>query len=525
MNRTTYETAWAGANQLKKHCHFMLQTLGPATPPEVFLYRGNAYYALGYPYLALADYENAAKFLSISAARHQEKCWAAAKKFPATQRAIYPGSSSHLHICVNPFLDAKCAVRIGPAADATAPQQGGTTGEEPEREALWALNDHSLTSRRLIATESFPAAGLPVVKPPSFTTSHSHHSGPWLQYPLQEACCARCAKPLHRRGDTAADPAQVETRTSMTDRRFPCTNEECHEEYCSRDCRQLALQEYHGSVCTNAAVQSIEMDLFAKMTDAQDVLQHRHYAALLLTLRVLSASLGSQASPTALPQVRILAGRLDFSPMMLCGELREEYQRMAEAMRVTTTVSYEEFIGIYARVLTNAHWSDETEAMFEESLAGGRDEKKGVAASATADGVERNENTVSSSPEAIGHDPYPATGTGADADEMDYHAIQLHLPYAMLNHSCDPNVVVGHVRLPVMGSHKKSSSSSLGASAHAPTFRTVRTLVTARPVEAGEELTRSYFPASWIRLAYQPRREAMLSLGFECQCPRCLAKN
>lgn len=90
----------------------MLQTLGPATPPEVFLYRGNAYYALGYPYLALADYENASKFLSMSSTRHQEKCWAAAKKFPAKQRALYPGSSSHLHICVNPFLDSKCAVRM-----------------------------------------------------------------------------------------------------------------------------------------------------------------------------------------------------------------------------------------------------------------------------------------------------------------------------------------------------------------------------------------------------------------------------
>lgn len=452
--RKQYETLWAGARKLKDHCHDITQTLGSGTPPEVFLFRGNAYYALGYPYLALADYENASRFLSISANRHQEKCWEAARRFPCKQQAVFPGSNSHLHICVNPFLESRCKVeQLGDPALLPVPSNCSSSSYSffrSEKDGLFALQDLSLTSRRVVAVENIPSPLTPVLKAPSFAASHSHHSGPWLQYPLFDRCCARCCRPL--------DHVPTE-KGSSSSRSFPCRNSSCHEEYCSRDCRELALQEYHSAVCDNAAAQAIEMSLYNEMQATPDALRHRQLSVALLTLRVMSASLATRASPTAIPQMRILSGKLRWSPIELCGWWREHYQQVADALRIVTTVSYEEYLGVYARVWCNAHWE-------ESSDEGGK-----------------------------------SSGASPDTDPecVDYRSIVLRLPYAMFNHSCRPNVVeqvtpTGH-RLPI--------------------------LVTSHPVLKGEELTRSYFPQSWLELPFAARQKAMKAFDFDCSCARC----
>eukprot|EP00796_Vickermania_ingenoplastis_P007995 gene7995-5555_t len=434
MQQSTYRAGWAGAAALKDHCHRLFQTLGSATPPEAFLYRGNAYYALGFPYLALADYETAAKFLPLTTSRHQDKCVAAASRFPAQQVALYPGTNSHLHICVHPLLDPKCAV--------VADDCGGAVQHGSDRDRLLGLDDPTLMSRRVVATSRFSAAGMPVVKPTG--------RAPWLQYPLQDRSCARCCRRLGVRA-------------------FPCLNAACHEEYCSRDCRQLALQEYHAGVCTNTAFQGIEMDLYTAMQGAEEAVRHRHLAALLLSLRVLAAAVTMQSSPTALPQVRILSGRLSFAPIDLCRALLRDYQRIAEGLRVTTTISYEEFIGIYARVRTNADW--------------------------VQDPTEIQEND----------------GATDEPCCTDFNSVRLHLPYAIFNHSCEPNLVLSH---PTSATAAPASESALHEAE----------VVTARPIESGEELTRSYFPAQWLKLPYAQRRGAMAALDFHCRCPRCLAQ-
>lgn len=548
--RSTYEAAWAGAETLKHHCHHIIQTLGPATPPEVFLYRGNAYYALGFPYLALADYENASRFLSLSPLRHQEKCWKSLKHFPMKQEVLYAGTNSHVHLCVTPFLDAKTAVQTlllpHPTSETSKSQDTdvGTCvslaqhemGKTPSKDTLYTLQDRSLLCRKVMAVASFSSAGMPVMKviPSSSSMGSSSSSstgrsllsyevgGPWLQYPLFERHCSRCGVPLYEennKGKGEMDHASVTGTPGNSDRStsseanenaemgredrhapspstphanrkrvFPCTNPKCSEEYCSRDCRQLALQEYHSHVCTNEEVQGIEIDLFTRMQQTEEVLEHRELATMLLTLRVLYTALSSQSSPTALPQMRILSGRASFSPHTLCGSLREEFHRIADALHVLTSISYEEFIGVYTRVWCNAHWVAEEE---EETPA--------TASAGSTAGNDRKE--------------------APSCESISYKSIQLHLPYAMFNHSCDPNLIEGVVHPPFHAGARSSTSLS-----NAFSVSPIRTLVTSRPIQKGEELTRSYFPLSWLSLPYAERSAAMKALDFTCQCPRCVKK-
>jgi len=384
--RTVVKAAWAGAEELKSQCHRVIQTLGPAAPPEVFLFRGNAYYAAGFPYLALADYENASRFLtSLSPERHQDKCWAAVKHFPPQQRALYAGECSHLHICVNPLFHHQCRVFVNgkPASekDVVLLSTSSEVGSDSTRSCSVAPQALPM-ARGVFATSDIPA-GSPILSSRGSTV-------PWLRYPLAAAegegsssSCSRCGKPLQQRV-------------------FACANERCHEEYCSRDCRQLALQEYHAGVCTNEAFQALEMSVIDQLREAEDIPTYRSMASRLLTLRVLAAALLAQSSPTALPQLRILSSLFEFSPAALCGEQLEHYQQASAALRIITSVSYEEYLGVLSRVHQNAFWHYPT-----------------LAASSTAEGEA----------EAL-------TDCCGNA-----HAIDLHLPYAMMNHSCEPSVV------------------------------------------------------------------------------------
>lgn len=302
MSATAIKAAWKGAEQLKRHCHNVINTLGPQTPPEAFLFRGNAYYALGMPYFALADYNTAASVLTLSG-EHQRRCMAALEAFPKTQTGIYPSTDSHLHIFVKPMLSKSCVIE--------------------------KINDD--LGRGVRATENLPY-GTVVIQPTS----------PWLLYSTEEGLCACCGAPLPERS-------------------FACENKDCHEEYCSRDCRAEALSLYHASVCHNKDFQSIELDVFSQMKDAQkagSVAEQNAAAAQLLTLRLVAAGLQSQVVPSALGQVRILSGRLTFSPEVLCGSMLHLYERLARALHVATIISYEEFIGNLARVTANCFHRD-----------------------------------------------------------------------------------------------------------------------------------------------------------------------
>ncbi|CAJ1027077.1 putative SET domain containing protein [Leishmania utingensis] len=302
MSANAIRAAWNGAVELKRHCSHVINTLGPQTPPEAFLYRGNAYYALGQPYFALADYNTAGSVLRLSG-EHQRRCRKALESFPETQTGVYPSTDSHLHIFVKPTLAKSCAIET--------------------------INEH--VGRGVRATENMPRHSV-VVQPTS----------PWLLYPTEEGLCSHCG-------------------ASLPERSFACANDSCHEEYCSRDCRQEAMAHYHAAVCCNKDYQSIELDVFAQMTEAEKagaVAERNAAAAQLLMLRVLSTSIQKHVVPSAMGQVRILSGRLTFSPQVLSRSMLHLYERLAHALRISTIVSYEEVVGILARITANCFHRD-----------------------------------------------------------------------------------------------------------------------------------------------------------------------
>lgn len=375
MPQSSLAAAWSGAAALKRHCHNMINVLGPLTPPEAFLYRGNAYYAMGMPYFALADYNTAASVLNLSG-DHQRRCSRVMRYMPETQTATYPSTDSHLHIFVKPMLSKRCSIAV--------------------------VDD--LVGRGLLATEMLPRGSLVVRAAP-----------PWMLYPTEDGLCSFCGVPL-------------------PDRSFACANEDCHEEYCSRECRAEALSLYHGAVCTNSAFQSIELDVYAQRSEAVkngSTAELNAAAAQLLMLRVIAAAMQAHVVPSAMGPMRILSGRLTFSPQALAGPLLHLYERLARALHISTILSYEEMIGVLARTTANCFHRD--------------------------------------------------------------GAVELNLPRAMLNHSCEANV---------------AENAETGD------------MVTTTDVPGGAELTINYYP-HLKDLAYTERSEELHRRGFDCQCCRC----
>ncbi|KPA79256.1 hypothetical protein ABB37_05733 [Leptomonas pyrrhocoris] len=371
MSLRAVKAAWRGAEQLKRHCHTVINTLGPQTPPEAFLYRGNAYYALGMPYFALADYNTAASVLTLSG-DHQRRCMKAVDQFPTTQTGVYPALDSHLHIFVKPMLSKSCVVEH--------------------------IND--AVGRGVRAAENLPR-NTTVVQPTS----------PWMLYPTEEGLCACCG-------------------TALPERSFACENKDCHEEYCSRECRAEASSLYHAAVCHNKDFQSIELDVFSQLKDAQmagRVAEQNAAAAQLLTLRLVAAGLQMQVVPSALGQVRILSGRLTFSPAVLCGSMLHLYERLARALHVTTIVSYEEFIGDLARVTANCFHRDGgvelnlPRAMLNHSCAANVSEDARTGALiATRDVARGEELTITYYPHLM-HLPYAART--AELEKRGFHCM------------------------------------------------------------------------------------------------------
>ncbi|CCW62603.1 unnamed protein product [Phytomonas sp. EM1] len=298
MPRVSHDATVAAARTLKNHCHHVINTMGSASVPEAFLFRANAYYALGQPYFALADYNIAGSVLNLSG-HYQAKCLQVVQHFPEVQVGTYPSTDSHLHIFVKPFLSEKCDIKH--------------------------INSH--VGRGIVAKESLPRHGVVM-----------RASDPWLRYPTQERLCSFCAMPL-------------------PERLFACENPQCHEEYCSRDCRTRAKALYHSHVCENEGFQSLELDLFSQMQQAPSqggtMTDRNAAAAQLLMLRVLAVAAKRRIVPSVQAEVRILSGRLTFSPQILCESMLHVYERLVRAMHVATVISYEEMLGTLARVSAN----------------------------------------------------------------------------------------------------------------------------------------------------------------------------
>lgn len=287
------------AMKVKQHCTIALSKYANV-PPDVFVHRAYAYLALNQPYFAMADFGAASQFLNLGD-EPMNICQQQLQQLPAEMVATFKASHRHLSHVINQYLSEKVQVET--------------------------INDN--VGRGLVA-KTVIAAGETIVK----------RTQPWLAYPLLEERCSHCCAPFGIR-------------------RFACQNNDCHEEYCSRDCRQFALEKYHREVCTNRAFQGLELEVYAKMKNAASPSARNEVAIHLLLLRVIAASCAHRVIPSALPELQSLAGRITFTPKVVATELLDFHRRLTSVTHTVTTISYEEMFCALAKIAANVFQDDD----------------------------------------------------------------------------------------------------------------------------------------------------------------------
>jgi hypothetical protein len=285
---------FALAMRVKQHCTISLSKF-QSGHPQLFLHRGRAYLELGLPFFAAPDFQNAAEHIPIGN-QHEILVREALKHIPKEQVAYFESADNHIGLLVKPFLGKGVAMQK--AADGKG--------------------------RGVFATEPLQAGDVVVKR-----TAQA-----WLTYPLKDGHCAACG-------------SEIGVRT------FACKNPDCHEEYCSRECRQNASQTYHAAVCTNKDFQSLELELYNNLKTAPTPSDYNTAAVFLLLLRVYGVSMAHKIIPSVLPQMRTLSGRLMFSAETLATDTLDFYTRLTRITGTKTTISYEEFICTLAKLTGN----------------------------------------------------------------------------------------------------------------------------------------------------------------------------
>lgn len=330
--------------------------------------------ALHKPYFAIADYSTASLFMQLSG-QHKDRCAKAIEFLPPLLVGEYPSSNQYLDTYVVPFLkkgnavvgyvnpeDGKMAAPVttlnathmcnktdgsvntgasvstsslNQPVDATAPNTDANTGPmafsnvfESNITTEGGMLGKKVAMGRGIFAESDLSEGSVVM---------AKHE-PFVSYGLRDQTCSYCHKDL---------PA----------RNFPCTNDLCHEEYCSRGCRESARGMYHAKVCENGEFAGIELDLYHKMQSAKEagnISEFNSIAAVLLAGRVLAIAALRHVVPSAMPELRTLGGRIEFEPKTMATDTYDLYSRYERALKFSTTISFEEFVGIIARINANS---------------------------------------------------------------------------------------------------------------------------------------------------------------------------
>lgn len=345
------------ALRLKDACTQVLVKYTPTVPPEAFLYRSNAYAALGQPYFAVADVEAAAAQLALSG-RHTEDNRAALAALPPLLRASFPSTEEHTAQLVEPALCSGATLVAAPAAAAAGENRG-----------------------RCVVAKNALAAGDVVIRARE----------PWLAYALGDSCCSMCAKPFGHR-------------------HFACRNPRCHEDYCSRECRTRAFGLFHARGCDVPAIQGLELDMYGQHVAAVEAAalaaasaglvgaagsgaaeggdgdaavgssggnndsgavtklppsrlvyeaavpsQDAEVSAVaLLTIRAMLAAVEANSVPSMLREVQTLRASFVFHPPAVATNMLAFYHRFVRHLGLVNSVSFEEFLGLFMRLRCNA---------------------------------------------------------------------------------------------------------------------------------------------------------------------------
>ena len=98
------------AKLLKTRVNHALALLDASMHPQLYLFRGNAYMALGQPYFALSDYSLAESLQELSG-RHMAACREALEKLRSDVCGQFPACDTHLPLLVEPILGENFAIK------------------------------------------------------------------------------------------------------------------------------------------------------------------------------------------------------------------------------------------------------------------------------------------------------------------------------------------------------------------------------------------------------------------------------
>lgn len=278
--------------KVKQRCTITLAK-SRTVSPDVFVYRAAAYLELNQPYFAASDLIAAHGRTTVPQA-YEKRVADQLEAMPEEATGYFASSDEHLDRLVEPRLGAGVVHK-------TAGAKG----------------------RGFFASETLKPGSVVLKSTPA-----------WLACPLKEEHCSNCGG-------------------KITGRLVPCRNSDCHEEYCSRDCRHAAAK-YHNAVCTNTKFQALELEVYSKLSTASSTSERNTAALHLMLLRIIAYALTNHMIPSVVPELRSLSGRLDFSPRVLADETLAFYKRVAEITKTHTSMSFEDFCCAMSKITANA---------------------------------------------------------------------------------------------------------------------------------------------------------------------------
>ena len=153
---------------------------------------------------------------------------------------------------------------------------------------------------------------------------------------MNNNCCAHCLEKLPRLGDAMGVPCSLG----------------CDESYCSEQCRDAAMEQYHVVCCRagNASYGAWQDGLVNQLANSGP--DSRAALTCLAIGKMCAAATVSQVHPLYLPGVDVLRGATEFAPSDTLHHVGALTVSLGDALR-QPHLFLEEFVSLYALMQTN----------------------------------------------------------------------------------------------------------------------------------------------------------------------------
>eukprot|EP00760_Papus_ankaliazontas_P016982 PhM_4_TR16985/c0_g1_i1/m.41090/K11426/SMYD; SET and MYND domain-containing protein len=262
---------------------------------KLLLYRARAYLALGCPHLALAD---------------------------CITLADTTDTPDVLRLDDTADLSRACFREMHRDKDAIVRHVAAPTAEP--------ITDGLVLDAVRVATTGYGGRGLEAVKALEEGAVVVERRDPIVTYPTKAGTCSHCLR---------------EVPLSRT---LPCRNVECHEEYCSKQCREDASAKHHSKVCKLNGYRTLELELYSSsVADFGPGVEHQSQSILAAMRWWVMEGPNAGAS---------FHGSIPLNPDAVVTGVSVWYQRLMRAVHPEepNKVQLSTFLDVIARVASNA---------------------------------------------------------------------------------------------------------------------------------------------------------------------------